>query len=58
MMVLEDSQNGCLAAAAAGAFTVAVPAEHSQEHDFSSASLIADSLADPRLLAALGLAPS
>ncbi len=56
MAVLEDSQNGCLAAAAAGAFTVAVPAEHSREHDFSSASLVVDSLADPRLYRALGIA--
>ena len=57
MVVLEDSQNGCLAAAAAGAFTVAVPGEHSREHDFSTASLVVDSLADPRLYRALGIAP-
>ena len=37
MLVLEDSQNGCRAAAAAGAFTVAVPGEHSRDHDFSVA---------------------
>lgn len=49
MMVFEDSHNGCLAAAAAGAFAVAVPGEHSQEHDFSKASLVANSLADPRI---------
>ncbi len=49
MAVLEDSRNGCLAAAAAGAFTVAVPAAHSREHDFSAASLVVESLADPRL---------
>jgi beta-phosphoglucomutase-like phosphatase (HAD superfamily) len=55
MMVLEDSQNGCLAAASAGAFTVAVPTQHSREHDFSRAALIADSLADPRILGALGV---
>ncbi len=55
MMVLEDSQNGCMAAASAGAFTVAVPGQHSQEHDFRSASLIADNLADPRIYAALGI---
>jgi HAD superfamily hydrolase (TIGR01509 family) len=55
MMVLEDSQNGCMAAASAGAFTVAVPGEHSRDHDFSSASLIADSLADPRIFAVLGV---
>ena len=55
MMVLEDSQNGCLAAAAAGAFTVAVPGEHSRQHDFTAASLVAHSLADPRLYAALDI---
>lgn len=54
MMVLEDSQNGCLAAVAAGAFAVAVPGDHSREHDFSRASLVIDSLADPRLYEALG----
>jgi pseudouridine 5'-phosphatase len=53
MLVLEDSQNGCRAGAAAGAFTVAVPGEHSRKHDFSVASLVIDSLADPRLYAAL-----
>jgi HAD superfamily hydrolase (TIGR01509 family) len=55
LLVLEDSQNGCKAAAAAGAFTVAVPAEHSRTHDFSSASLVIDTLADPRLYKTLGL---
>jgi HAD superfamily hydrolase (TIGR01509 family) len=53
MMVLEDSQNGCIAAASAGAFTVAVPGEHSRQHDFSMASLVVESLADPRLLQSL-----
>lgn len=57
MMVLEDSFNGCRAAIAAGAFTVAVPGGHSRSHDFSGAHLVADSLADPRIYAALGLAP-
>jgi beta-phosphoglucomutase-like phosphatase (HAD superfamily) len=55
MLVLEDSQNGCRAATAAGAFTVAVPGEHSRRHDFSSARLVLDSLADPRLYAVLGI---
>ncbi len=49
MLVLEDSQNGCRAAAAAGAFTVAVPGEHSRRHDFTAASLVVESLAAPRL---------
>ena len=55
MMVLEDSQNGCRAAASAGAFAVAVPGEHSRTHDFSTASLVADSLADPRIYEVLGI---
>ena len=50
MLVLEDSQNGCRAAAAAGAFTVAVPGEHSREHDFSVARLVIDGLSDPRIV--------
>jgi HAD superfamily hydrolase (TIGR01509 family) len=56
MLVLEDSRNGCAAAAAAGAFTVAVPAGHSRGHEFAQASLIVGSLADPRLRDALGIA--
>jgi beta-phosphoglucomutase-like phosphatase (HAD superfamily) len=55
MVVLEDSQNGCKAAAAAGAFAVAVPGAHSRNHDFTAASLMIESLADPRLFAVLGL---
>ncbi len=55
MLVLEDSQNGCRAAAAAGAFTVAVPGEHSRRQDFSSANLIIESLKDARLYRTLEL---
>lgn len=55
MLVLEDSQNGCRAAIAAGTFAVAVPGEHSRSHSFTGASLVAESLADPRIYAALGL---
>jgi HAD superfamily hydrolase (TIGR01509 family) len=55
MLVLEDSQNGCKAAAAAGAFAVAVPGIHSLDHDFSSASLVIDNLADARLYEKLAL---
>lgn len=51
MLVLEDSQAGTNAAAAAGAFAVSVPHEHSAAHDFSNASLVAESLHDPRVLA-------
>ena len=53
MMVLEDSANGCRAAVAAGAFTVAVPNRHTRKHNFAGAQLIADTLADPRILEAL-----
>jgi HAD superfamily hydrolase (TIGR01509 family) len=49
MLVLEDSGNGCAAAVAAGAVTVAVPSEHTQEQPFDGAVLIADSLTDARL---------
>jgi HAD superfamily hydrolase (TIGR01509 family) len=55
MLVLEDSQNGCAAAVAAGAFAVAVPGIHSRTHDFAGAKLIADSLCDERIYKALGL---
>jgi len=55
MLVLEDSQNGCRAAAASGAFTVAVPGEHSRRQDFSAANLVIDSLVDHRLYEALRL---
>ncbi|MGH7193826.1 MAG: HAD family hydrolase, partial [Candidatus Saccharimonadales bacterium] len=53
--VLEDSQNGCRAAVAAGAIAVAVPGEHSQHHHFDGATLIADTLADRRIYELLGL---
>ena len=42
-------------AAAAGAFAVAVPAAHSATHDFASASLVIENLADPRLYEVLGI---
>lgn len=50
MMVLEDSGNGCQAGVAAGAYTVAVLANHNQDQDFPGSSLIADGLADPRIM--------
>jgi HAD superfamily hydrolase (TIGR01509 family) len=49
MLVLEDSENGCKAAVAAGAIVVAVPGGHSRRHDFTGARFIAESLADPRI---------
>ena len=55
MAVLEDSHNGCRAAVAAGAFTIAVPGGHSRGHDFAGAQLVADTLADKRIYEALGL---
>jgi HAD superfamily hydrolase (TIGR01509 family) len=55
VLVLEDSQNGCRAAVAAGTFAVAVPGEHSRGHDFSGASLVIEGLADRRLREVLGL---
>lgn len=56
-MVLEDSGNGCRAAIAAGAFTVAVPNRHTANHDFSGVRFVAESLADRRIHTALGLQP-
>lgn len=55
MLVLEDSENGCRAAVAAGAFTVAVPSRHSTGHDFSTATLVADTLQDRRIYDVLGI---
>jgi len=55
LLVLEDSEIGCRAAMAAGAYTVAVPGEHSQNHNFSGVHLIAESLADPAIDRALKL---
>ena len=50
MLVLEDSQNGCRAAVSAGAVVVAVPGDHSRQHDFAGAALVAEGLADPRII--------
>jgi HAD superfamily hydrolase (TIGR01509 family) len=55
MMVLEDSQIGCQAAVAAGAYAVAVPHGQSLEHKFRGVKFAATSLADERIYAALGL---
>lgn len=54
MLVLEDSQNGCRAAVAAGAVAVAVPGGHSRRHDFTGARFVADTLADPRIRDLIG----
>jgi HAD superfamily hydrolase (TIGR01509 family) len=55
MMVLEDSQIGCRAAVAAGAFAVAVPGAHSRLHNFDGAALVVNSLADRQIYRAIGL---
>lgn len=55
MLVLEDSANGCRAAVAAGAVTVAVPSGHSLRHEFPGAAFVAASLGDARIHEALGL---
>jgi pseudouridine 5'-phosphatase len=55
MLVLEDSQTGCRAAIAAGAYTVAVPGDHSRHHDFTGAVLVAETLGDVRIYDALRL---
>jgi pseudouridine 5'-phosphatase len=57
LMALEDSQNGCRSAVAAGAFTVAVPCEHGRGREFEGVAFIADSLRDRRIYEALGLQP-
>jgi len=53
MMVLEDSQAGTQAAAAAHAIVIAIPHVHSREHDFSTANYVAESLHDPYVLGLL-----
>ena len=57
LLVLEDSETGSQAGAAAGAFVVSVPHEHSREHDFSVANLVANTLRDPALYRALAHRP-
>lgn len=55
VLVLEDSENGCRAALAAGAVTIAVPGAHSRHHNFTGVRLIADGLADRRIYEVLEL---
>ena len=50
MLVLEDSEAGTKAAAAAGAHIISVPHAHSESHDFSPAKAVARNLADPVIL--------
>jgi HAD superfamily hydrolase (TIGR01509 family) len=55
MLVLEDSHIGCQAAVAAGAYAVAVPHGRSKQHAFPGVKFVADTLANPRIYAALGI---
>ncbi len=55
-LVLEDTQIGCQAATTAGAYTVAVPGEHSKDHDFAQTKFVADTLEDSRIYGALAIA--
>lgn len=50
MLVLEDTETGTRAGAAAGAFVVSVPHEHTASHDFSQASYVATGLNDPYVI--------
>ena len=50
MLVLEDSEAGTRAAAAAGAYIISVPHEFSSAHNFEAARYTAQSLADPVIL--------
>jgi HAD superfamily hydrolase (TIGR01509 family) len=55
MLVLEDSEAGTRAAAAAGAHIISVPHQHSRHHDFSPAKHVASSLIDPVILELIGV---
>jgi len=45
-VVLEDSSNGARAGKSAGAYTIAVPSEHTRDQDFSFVDYVAGSLLD------------
>ena len=47
LLVFEDSETGSKAAAAAGAFVVAVPHDYSRDHNFSHVHHVAHGLSDP-----------
>jgi len=53
LLVLEDSQTGTAAGVASGAVVVAVPGKHSDHHNFTGATFIAENLKDPRIYALL-----
>eukprot|EP00913_Durusdinium_trenchii_P023340 g21918.t1 len=50
MLVLEDSEAGTRAAAAAGAVAISVPHEHSRAHDFTVAHYVAETGKSMRIL--------
>lgn len=50
ILVLEDSQTGTTAAAAAGTFAVSVPNQHTEFGDFSMASMVVKNLESSELL--------
>ena len=47
ILVFEDSETGSRAAAAAGAYVIAVPHDYSRDHDFSHVDYVAQGLHDP-----------
>jgi HAD superfamily hydrolase (TIGR01509 family) len=57
MLVLEDSEMGTKAAAAAGAHIISVPHQHSAHFNFSDAKGVATSLIDPIILELIEGAP-
>lgn len=50
LLVLEDSFNGSQSGAASGAYTIAVPTEHSREMDFSHVHKVVNRLDDDEIL--------
>ncbi|MFK7737829.1 MAG: HAD family hydrolase [Pirellulaceae bacterium] len=55
VLVLEDSHHGSQAGARSGACTIAVPGDHSRDHDFDHVFAIAESLKDPLIMQNLPL---
>ena len=53
MLVIEDTETGTRAAAAAGSHVISIPHEHSSSHDFSGAKEIAERLDDPTIMSLL-----
>lgn len=55
MLVLEDSHHGATAGVASGACTIAVPGDHSADHDFSGVHFRANTLLDPHIVTLLSV---